>query len=398
MRQIKITLLYVFILTSICSFAAETYHGVTLFEFDNSCMEEYEFKVDKDFVIDDNHYAYHINLDAERTLVLKVFKNTEGQSNVETNLTTVHTCTSVKGIQPQFVVGVNNNHSKVFIKKDGLFYQVAFAEYNIDNQTFFSSFAPPHHSLVYEYHHPYDPMETLRPAALESLDYETRNFYHSTESEKESYSFVYLQIYRDVCVNRPFGVVSPLSEPGKENNYKYENPSSQKHQKQIYRTCQHPVTVTHVKGLGITERFYIEDEKEYKSELVTIDGIDLDTYLKTHTFDNTENIAKSADFSEDITWQLDLTKTAETSKYQPEYIVGKLTNEIEEIEEESLPISKIPETPTIEDDGLKHTVQAGETLYSISKKYKVSVLDIKAENQLSENTIEIGQKLVIDKK
>lgn len=40
-----------------------------------------------------------------------------------------------------------------------------------------------------------------------------------------------------------------------------------------------------------------------------------------------------------------------------------------------------------------HTVQAGETLYSISKTYEISVDDIKQWNNLSDNTLNLGQVL-----
>ena len=43
-----------------------------------------------------------------------------------------------------------------------------------------------------------------------------------------------------------------------------------------------------------------------------------------------------------------------------------------------------------------HTVKSGDTLYSISKKYGISVAAIKATNNLSSNTIHIGQKLAIE--
>jgi membrane-bound lytic murein transglycosylase D len=42
-----------------------------------------------------------------------------------------------------------------------------------------------------------------------------------------------------------------------------------------------------------------------------------------------------------------------------------------------------------------HTIQAGETIFRVSKLYGVSVDDIKAWNNLSINTVEIGQELVI---
>jgi LysM repeat protein len=42
-----------------------------------------------------------------------------------------------------------------------------------------------------------------------------------------------------------------------------------------------------------------------------------------------------------------------------------------------------------------HVVNKGETLYSISKKYQLSTLEIKALNNLKDNMIEIGQQLRI---
>ncbi|MBQ8014475.1 MAG: LysM peptidoglycan-binding domain-containing protein [Treponema sp.] len=42
-----------------------------------------------------------------------------------------------------------------------------------------------------------------------------------------------------------------------------------------------------------------------------------------------------------------------------------------------------------------HEVQKGETLYSISKKYGLSVTDLQAANGLSDNGIKIGQKIKI---
>jgi LysM repeat protein len=43
-----------------------------------------------------------------------------------------------------------------------------------------------------------------------------------------------------------------------------------------------------------------------------------------------------------------------------------------------------------------HTVAKGETLYRISKEYGVSVQDLKAWNRLADNTIHVGQKLIVN--
>jgi hypothetical protein len=42
-----------------------------------------------------------------------------------------------------------------------------------------------------------------------------------------------------------------------------------------------------------------------------------------------------------------------------------------------------------------YVVQKGDTLYSLSKKFEVRVEDLKQKNNLSENTLSIGQKLVV---
>ncbi|WP_339658340.1 glucosaminidase domain-containing protein [Flavobacterium frigidarium] len=43
-----------------------------------------------------------------------------------------------------------------------------------------------------------------------------------------------------------------------------------------------------------------------------------------------------------------------------------------------------------------HEVQKGDTLYSISKKYNLLVADLKLKNNLSENIISIGQRLIVN--
>jgi thiol-disulfide isomerase/thioredoxin len=61
-----------------------------------------------------------------------------------------------------------------------------------------------------------------------------------------------------------------------------------------------------------------------------------------------------------------------------------------------------PDEPNTPDPGgeewIYHTVEAGETLYGLYRKYGVSVAEIKALNGLEDNTISIGQKLKIRKR
>jgi len=42
-----------------------------------------------------------------------------------------------------------------------------------------------------------------------------------------------------------------------------------------------------------------------------------------------------------------------------------------------------------------YEVQKGDTLYSISKKFNVLVEDLQRKNNLTDNAISIGQKLIV---
>lgn len=57
------------------------------------------------------------------------------------------------------------------------------------------------------------------------------------------------------------------------------------------------------------------------------------------------------------------------------------------------PATKQPEPP--KEAVILHVVKSGETLYSISRLYNVSVDQIKVKNKLSSNNLTVGQELVI---
>lgn len=62
------------------------------------------------------------------------------------------------------------------------------------------------------------------------------------------------------------------------------------------------------------------------------------------------------------------------------------------------PVAVAPKDPPKDlENGRYYTVQQGDTLYKISQLYKISVDEIKVLNQLPDNTIKIGQKLLVVK-
>jgi LysM repeat protein len=62
------------------------------------------------------------------------------------------------------------------------------------------------------------------------------------------------------------------------------------------------------------------------------------------------------------------------------------------------PVSVAPKDPPKDlENGKYYTVQQGDTLYKISQLYKIAVDELKTLNQLTDNNIKIGQKLLVVK-
>ncbi|MFV5703452.1 glucosaminidase domain-containing protein [Flavobacterium sp. XS2P12] len=70
--------------------------------------------------------------------------------------------------------------------------------------------------------------------------------------------------------------------------------------------------------------------------------------------------------------------------------VNYVSNEKQMVEELT-----IESRNTINHDLFSYVVQKGDTLYSISKKFDLKVDDLKQKNNLSDNTLSIGQRLVV---
>ena len=86
--------------------------------------------------------------------------------------------------------------------------------------------------------------------------------------------------------------------------------------------------------------------------------------------------------------------SGELEKHNPKVNEGLQTGQ--ELLVPTDPNAQAPDTDkAVEQEPKKHKVAAGETLYGISKKYNVSPEDIKKWNGLKDNTISVGQELVV---
>ena len=59
-------------------------------------------------------------------------------------------------------------------------------------------------------------------------------------------------------------------------------------------------------------------------------------------------------------------------------------------------VSKSVNQPIVyNDDVQKYTVIKGDSLYSISKKFNISIDELKKKNNLTDNTISLGQSIIV---
>jgi len=84
-------------------------------------------------------------------------------------------------------------------------------------------------------------------------------------------------------------------------------------------------------------------------------------------------------------YEFDKIKKSDLKKYKKEVNNRKIKNVSLKIRTKTVKISS----------GKTHKVKKGETLYSISRKYNITVQQLKKTNNLSDNTLSIGQELII---
>lgn len=87
-----------------------------------------------------------------------------------------------------------------------------------------------------------------------------------------------------------------------------------------------------------------------------------------------------------------------TDKKYPDKLIGLIERfELYKYDNEVLSRNYVPvkKDPLVEISEGSYTIQQGDTLYSLSKKFNLSVDDLKKLNNISDNAINIGQKIKI---
>jgi LysM repeat protein len=423
MKTFKLILLTLLI-ANIAS-AQSNYQGdVTslLVDFDPSYMKKYEYNTHNDYIVEESHINYHIPLTAEKTLILKV------QKSEQPTTVSKYTTLSRKELQMTnyaFVERVNYKGNNVYLNIENKTYKVAYAIFKTMNDTEMAYYAPPHFSFQYSYINDHFPGGNIKFEGEKYTGYNVRHYYHGTTEVAGIQNDVLLKMYNDACYNRDYGVTTPLSPVGQANPYLQTKSSNTG--KPLYRSCQHPIQSEYLKGIGLYKEFYQEGETVYSSELIAIDDIPINQYLQLTSSNQGfagQIFSDLGDDSADLVFKSGKTP-AKKQAIVSENIPGKKRGNPASFQEKGISQVKTPikafvkkatkkaikpnskqKTVTatskkaakmlvIGPDTKTHTVQEGETLYRLSKKYNTTVSELKEINNLVNNTIIANQKLVV---
>jgi len=141
---------------------------------------------------------------------------------------------------------------------------------------------------------------------------------------------------------------------------------------------------------------FVNPNKIEKAPPIVKERIDVPEY---HTLKKGETIYQIAEryhvFEEDIIeWnKLEVTKLKVGQKIYLNEKAAKIASRIVGTKEYKPKPDKKEEKPAI--TYVYHTVVSGETVYRICKTYSISADDLKKWNDMSDNTIKVGQKLIV---
>ncbi len=408
MRVFTLTLLTLAIAQVI--YAQNTFQkdiATMVINFDPSYMQKFDYTTDTDYIVEESHTNYHIPIDGEKTLILKVLKSASPISNLTAQQPKILQRKDIKSLTKAFVSRVNTGATHVVLKiktADGIkMYAADYTIFRVLNEEYMSYFAPPHFSFFYDLKSEYNPGQTVLNDDYQD-NFATRFFFHGQTQVQGIENNVLLKMYNDACAKRPYGVTTPLSPKGENNLYK--EAVSFKTGEKLYRSCQHPIQSEYLKGIGLYKEFYEEDGKVYSSNLTAIDGIPIQTYLKLVAPSLQSNEKRIEDAS---VMTEEPIRTAIPNDYDEEATIfgagqAKGLEEKSKVQPLVQAFIKKPEAkaaqPTttavkIVQQGMIHTVEKGETLYRLAKQYNTTVEKLKDLNSLTGNTILVKQELLV---
>lgn len=138
-----------------------------------------------------------------------------------------------------------------------------------------------------------------------------------------------------------------------------------------------------------------------KDNALTSNNLNIGQVLKIRTMNGNDEILEC--FGEDyIPKETTNTITYTVKKGDNLYNIAKKYNtsvtaisNLNNLKNNNLSIGQVLKIPKAQSTSVTYTVQKGDSLYTISKKYNTTVDNIKRKNNLTSNLLSIGQKLII---
>ena len=84
-------------------------------DYNPATMKKYEYKTDKDYIVEDSYINYHLPVDEKKTLIFKVSEDAPTLSSLPSNYQKINQA-SAFGINNDFVYRVNKKATKVILK------------------------------------------------------------------------------------------------------------------------------------------------------------------------------------------------------------------------------------------------------------------------------------------
>ncbi len=389
----------------------QSYGQAAIYVFhDEAYMDKYQYKVEN-LSAYDYHIAYHIYTSTTEKVILNISMSSYGDVDA----------TQLKATLPITKMNWNttlineiNSQSKLVhlvFKEDEIYksYQVSSAIY-VQETAESLMYSGPYYSYTFNKNKSYDPAVDLEGGKFEM--YDEAIFMTSTEAEDKNCmrQFGFIKIIRETHPKNSFTMVANSDFTKLQTN-------------QIYETCQTALYVDYVENIGITE----ERTKNGKISLVGINNQGIDNYIaqRCEIPDTYSTLAKPADTESiqptgkpglnfntrtDNTEKSGTATPATTSKTKPTTVPIVNTNNTTTKSEDDYELiydmigtitqpkpSLVASKPEVNTKGnaRTHIVDNGETLYSISRKYNISVKSLQELNNLEDTAIFVTQELVL---
>lgn len=360
---------------------------------DEAYMDKYQYKVEN-LSSYDYHMAYHIYTSATEKIILNISMN----SYRAVSTTTLKKTKEIKEINwnTSLIHEINNNLTNLhLVFKEGNTnqqYKVSSAIYVQESENKLM-YAGPYYSYTFDKKKTYNPAEDLEAGKFPI--YDEAIYMHSADVD-------------DIRCIKQFSFIKIIKQTHPKNSFTMiaNDDFTKLKTSEIYETSQSALSIDYLENIGIVE----ERTKNGSIKLMAINNQRIEDYItllcqpkttETNSTNNSglnfktreDNTEKSGALTLNIPEEYGNETSTNTSKNEPEYelIYTMIDDEI------IPPILKAKVISDSKGATNVHIVDNGETLYSISRKYNISVKELQTLNNIGDEGIYVTQKIILSK-